>query len=550
MVVTVHFWAHARPNSHGFPVVVGTWDITHLFANGQDGVKIFFVLSGFLLHSSWLNGGSEGVVSEYFTRVRQFAVRRVRRIIPAFGFFLVLYVLLAVIVGRHPYASSIDIGNFVVNTLFLTPLALATGIGPTPTSLEIIPGTWSLNPEIWFYLLLPLLFVPRMPRVCRWALLLIALIVGPIYQSEMISAGGGIVVLSILPGTIHIFAAGMIAAELGRQFHIRQRASTVLCSVGLALFLFGYAADPESKFILLDHDIHIAIASGLLVLGLSAESGGGRIGGLFKIRPLVWVGKISYSLFLCNTIIFWYFIGPLAETFDIGGTWNRLILAATCGLGFALLVSALSYRWVEEPFIRWTGWRQPRAALPRAFTMAAALLAIAILLGNTAYFRQGDFAATYSTPRVKVLSDQLQSPETTHPLAIGSSDRLIVATSAGEQGSAMQISPGTYALSMDDASAVQWIAVLFPVSLTSAGNVRLSAKLHIADLGGGTACLGIYDGTADKCSQRLAVPGDYEITVAAVVQVQSLAQFKLSIFSSNGPVRVEISQLTAAVVRR
>lgn len=102
MVVTVHFWAHARPNSHGFPVVVRGWDITHLFANAQDGVKIFFVLSGFLLYSSWLNGGSEGFLPEYFIRVRHFAVRRVRRIIPAFAFFLVLYVLLSMAKWKSP----------------------------------------------------------------------------------------------------------------------------------------------------------------------------------------------------------------------------------------------------------------------------------------------------------------------------------------------------------------------------------------------------------------------------------------------------------------
>jgi peptidoglycan/LPS O-acetylase OafA/YrhL len=552
MVVTVHFWAHSTPTGQGFPVVARGWDVTRIFANGHDGVIIFFVLSGFLLHSGWLNGGYGKSFSKYFTRVRHYAIRRVRRILPAFAFFLVLYILLAVIVGRNPNSSSIDIGNFVANIFFLTPLAVATGIGPTPTSLDIIPGTWSLNPEIWFYLLLPLLFVPRMPRVCRWALLFIALVFGHIYRSEMIGAGKGFVVLSMLPGYIDIFAAGMIAAELGRQLNIRRWASVSLCLVGLALFIFGYAGDPASTLILLDHDFHIAIATGLLVLGLSAECGGGRLGGLFRIRPLVWVGKISYSLFLCNIVISWYFVGPLAESLDIESPRNRLILSATFGFGLALLVSALTYRWVEEPFIRWTGWKQPKIGLPRAVALAVALLMTGILLGNTAYFRQGDFGSTYSSPRVKVLSDFLPSDETADPLIVSASDRLIADTSAGpgKHAIATQITPGTYALSMDDASALQWIAIRFPVSLTSSGDVRLSAKLHIDDLGGGTACLGIYDGTADKCSQRISAPGDYEITVAADVRVQSLAQFKLSIFPSIGPIRVEISQLAAAVVRR
>src|SRR4051794_38295788 len=77
MVVVVHFWAHSSKIGTGVPIVLEflghSLDLSWVAQAGQEGVRIFFVLSGFLLHRIWIEDARP--VTE---KVRRFFWKRIR----------------------------------------------------------------------------------------------------------------------------------------------------------------------------------------------------------------------------------------------------------------------------------------------------------------------------------------------------------------------------------------------------------------------------------------------------------------------------------------
>lgn len=77
MVLMVHFWAHSILKGTGFPVnitILGhDFDLSTIFSSGSDGVKIFFVLSAFLLYMPFVLAEKNGTE---FTSTKTFYKRR------------------------------------------------------------------------------------------------------------------------------------------------------------------------------------------------------------------------------------------------------------------------------------------------------------------------------------------------------------------------------------------------------------------------------------------------------------------------------------------
>ena len=118
---------------------------TALIENGQFGVNLFFVLSGFLITSILLNEKIKDTGGQQFTIIKNFFARRILRIFPIYY----LVILLCCLLG---YQFVIDhIWYFLTYTSNILPY--------TTNEPNVLSHTWSLAVEEQFYLIWPWLII-------------------------------------------------------------------------------------------------------------------------------------------------------------------------------------------------------------------------------------------------------------------------------------------------------------------------------------------------------------------------------------------------------
>jgi len=138
-VFGVHF--NQAAHLHG---KAGPFDLDRFLTNGNTGVALFFVLSGFLLSIPFWRAQLETGRS---VDTRAYAVRRLARIVPAYYFCLFLLIMAMRFSGGGPTANDV-----LSHVLFLHNLK-------DSSILSINPPFWTLAVEMQFYVLLPLLFL-------------------------------------------------------------------------------------------------------------------------------------------------------------------------------------------------------------------------------------------------------------------------------------------------------------------------------------------------------------------------------------------------------
>lgn len=280
-----------------------------MLARLEIGVAIFFVLSGFLLFRPWVHSAATGCVRP---PIGDYARRRVRRVMPAY----VITVMLAYGVysfysaGPNPAQNWVGLMRHLTLTQIYTNNYLLTYLHPA------LSQTWSLAVEVAFYAVLPLLAYVVLVMFCRgrWqpAQLLVGLAVlagiGPLWLIVIQTTGSLPNSAGMwLPAHLALFAGGMALAVL-ETLGVRCRAD-----VALALALLAYLAasspiagtvglgparwwEPVTRSLLYTVIATLVVASVVL--------GGGRwIGRLLGSRPMVWLGGISYEIFLLHVLV-------------------------------------------------------------------------------------------------------------------------------------------------------------------------------------------------------------------------------------------------------
>ena len=353
-------WNAAINARHALRVIVG---------NGYLGVDLFFLITGFLLVLTWARHAAAGLPPP---SARDFYVRRVRRIVPAY--YVQLYLLFVLFI---PLLRTFDYWRYDI--AFLSYNVLAHGLFlhyTTPlssASLGVNGPLWSLSLEFQYYLLLPFLapVMVRAPLRGAGALAGIAIAwhwlarndLAPLVQAEMHLGArwhldeGTIrhLLLTQLPGYLAHFAAGILVG-LG-WFRLSTRPARPLESGAwlavslacLALLYWLYVLGGGAWFGEASWFVTV-VAFALVMFGLVSRNARlARV--LLANRPLAFVGKVSYSAYLYHM--------PLLML------WNKYYTAAgnpwslPLYLACVLAVSWVSWRFVEQPFIR----RRERVAL-------------------------------------------------------------------------------------------------------------------------------------------------------------------------------------------
>lgn len=358
-----------RPDIDGLrAVAVLSVVIHHLAPNalpgGYAGVDIFFVISGYLITSHILSELQRGNFS-----FLEFYRRRVNRILPA------LYLVIA---------SGLLLGVFVLSPTDFERLAnsaLFAGTGLSniyfwreygnyflpDTGEAVLLHTWSLGVEEQFYLLWPLFFAIafRWLRQHLFGALAIATLLA-VLLSEFATHYFVSASYYLLPTRMfELMLGGVLAVWAARP--LERSVSEALLKVGEVLGLLGLVV----SFLWLDKATPYPGIYGLIPCGaatlLIMLGNLGRPCRLLQYRPAVWVGLISYSLYLWHWPMIAY-LNYLGVHIDLG--IGVVVLCLSIGLAF------LSWRYVETPF------RRNGMALPLSRVFAIRLmLPLVLLLG-------------------------------------------------------------------------------------------------------------------------------------------------------------------------
>lgn len=323
------------------PVVLNHADLPG-FGGGFVGVDIFFVISGFLITGIL----AEEIEAGRFSILR-FYERRARRILPA-----LMVVLAACLVGGWFLLSPEryeSLGKSTLATLLFSSNLWfwqeAADYFAADVKLQPLLHTWSLAVEEQFYLFFPILLWVIARLRAGWIGIVAALSAASLLLSVWMTTTTPIANFYLMPTRIWELGAGALLA-LGAFPRSLSRFSEVIGWLGLGLILTSMALITEhTPFPGLAALGPVLGATLLILAGAGAGSGASR---LLSLRPLVWIGLLSYSLYLWHWPIL-VAAKTALDTPDLGfGTALACVLAS-------ILAAWTSWRWVERPF------RKPRA---------------------------------------------------------------------------------------------------------------------------------------------------------------------------------------------
>ena len=333
-----------------------------LVPGGFVGVDVFFVISGYLITRIIGREVGEG----RFTFAR-FYERRARRIFPAL--FAVLAVTLAAGYWLllpsdylHVLRAALATIGFASNMLLW--YQQSSYFDATDSKLDPLLHTWSLAVEEQFYLLFPI-FLLICHRYLRkrmvWILLLCALV--SLAGAAMVVDGNRTAVYFLSPFRAWELLAGSLLAY-GALPAIRSRLLREALSAG------GLTAILLACWLYRDTTVFPGLAALAPVLGAVAvihagSSGPTLAGRLLQLRPVVYVGLISYSLYLWHWPLI--VLTRYAAGMEPPASFQVVLLMAA-----SLILASASYHFIEQPLRRGSGWL-PRQALPSGAALALSL---------------------------------------------------------------------------------------------------------------------------------------------------------------------------------
>ncbi len=311
------------------------------FATGGVAVDIFFVLSGYLITSILVSEIERtGSLS-----LPKFYLRRIKRLAPALLLLVLLYAILAPLAlpGRSA-AEHAEIS--ALSFFYLMDYARAFFIGH-----NALVHTWSLAVEEHFYMVWPLalLALAKWVPLRRWlTVLAIAYLAATAWRCLSIDLFGWRSAYFRFDTRLSALILGSLLAVLfSSETTPRARNIWTLAliagGVGMTAFACWYYDGAPTTGGWGTLGIALAEAASLRVILNVVENHrdgtSGVITGILSRRTLVQVGKISYGLYLYHfPLTYWLY----------GKDW-RLVLAVS--LPAALLIAALSYRYVEQPIL-------------------------------------------------------------------------------------------------------------------------------------------------------------------------------------------------------
>jgi len=328
------------------PVVLFHADVA-LFSGGFVGVDIFFVISGYLITAMLLQDLAAGWFS-----IIDFYIRRARRILPALlavvaatllaGFFLLLP-------GEMEQAAKAArrIAVFTSNHLFWH--TQSDYWQQNTLANQPLLHTWSLAVEEQFYFIIPVLLLVCFKFRQRFGVLtaLVLLGIASFSVSQYWLASQTAAAFYLLPSrAFELLVGAILAVILQRENKQNRFTNQCLGSIGLAAIgasIFYY--HDQMPFPGMAALLPCLGAAAIIYAGAAVQPDQiGWVNKLLKTRGLVFVGLISYSLYLWHWPV-------LVLTRSVGWhAWEWPEIPTPALIAGIFLLSWASWRWIEQPF--------------------------------------------------------------------------------------------------------------------------------------------------------------------------------------------------------
>lgn len=379
---------HFRPDIQGLRAIAVLLVLLYhaevgLFPGGYIGVDIFFVISGFLITGHLIRTAEK----HQKINLKDFYARRVRRILPAATVVLIVSAIASLVflpinrwdnIGSEIVASSFYLVNwlFARNTDYLNSFS-----APSP-----LQHYWTLALEEQFYIIWPLLIVAllfglrrsksgkaienfQIRRFIQIGALLITLpsLAFSVYVSNLYPS----IAYFITPTRIWELGIGALVAAYSIRLEKVHR------SIGLLLGVLGLVSILFASLFFNSITVFPGYAALLPTLGAAAVIVGGMsnrtesgVGIFLKTTPMLWIGNLSYSLYL------WHWPIIVIATYWLGGSITPLQGWILIAISF--VPAWLSFKFVENPVRDWDPIKNNSSS---ALKFGASLMLVSALAG-------------------------------------------------------------------------------------------------------------------------------------------------------------------------
>lgn len=312
--------------------------LNSLCPGGFAGVDVFFVISGYLISGGLIKNLQQGHFS--FT---SFYYRRIKRIMPAY--FAMILATLCMGAILFSYRPMYELANAALRSSFFTAnfffYKFTSGYFGQDGSLHPLLNLWSLSVEEQFYIFIPLILFllwKTGKKVLTGTLVLLFLgsLIYSTYLLEQSSSRSISASFFMLQSRAWELLAGTLLSLLP-AIHKTNRWHNFASFFGLILLLFPYIVFTNKTPFPGPNAIPSIVGTALLIRYGTT----GLIHSVLSWRPIVGIGKISYSLYLWHwpLIVFWKYC-----LFD-QISWIDYV---SMGLS-SLLLAYLSWKYIECP---------------------------------------------------------------------------------------------------------------------------------------------------------------------------------------------------------
>jgi peptidoglycan/LPS O-acetylase OafA/YrhL len=333
MVVVYHLYGALEES-------VKTWIpsvLDSLLRQGNLGVDVFFVLSGFAISHSVRNGN---YTLGYLAR---FALRRSIRLDPPLWVTIAAELILIKLALRfYPDLGTPmpSVGQVVANITYLQHFV---------ASRDIVPVFWSLTYEVQFYLVTVLSLViwqhtverrdpPHWKAVGAGAVASLALLYSALLFLDVLSTPKDFL---FIDRWFQYFLGVLAWAAVTRRIRVR----TFLGAWLAVLAVVAASSAPPYRI--------LATYAALITSALLVWAGvSGRISMILAGRVAQFLGKISYSLYLLHLVVGWRFVSLCKRLLGAQFSPTQATLVLLAGMALSIASAWLMYVLLEAPSIR------------------------------------------------------------------------------------------------------------------------------------------------------------------------------------------------------
>jgi peptidoglycan/LPS O-acetylase OafA/YrhL len=327
-VINLH-WLNSE-----YPKLFGINHISN-WGFGHYGVQLFFVLSGFLITNILINTGSSKSIALI---IKNFYIRRFLRLFPLYYLFLVFLILL-----KDEFVTE-NIGWFLTYTVNFKFYSVGGLVDVWSNHL------WTLSIEEQFYLVFPFLIL-LIKRKHAFFIPIVLIVVSLIFKfmNQGIEKPFNLLTITQLDMLGAGVGLALIKNRLSETFNLLTgKIGKTIMMVSLFACIWVYYFVDMTPEIWLTFDCLLLLAFSLLVA--NATNGfSGIVGRVFDNKVLIYLGKVSYGLYVYHKIV------PLSlliilKKIDI--QIDSILIYYIINLIILLVVTHLSWILVEKPMLK------------------------------------------------------------------------------------------------------------------------------------------------------------------------------------------------------